>query len=86
MELDKLLRIFSRDSTRHAAAAEIEQSNDDVKGSAIPQQTVGDINKEQLPGPEFIAQRSGTKEGQVQMVQEANGNVSAYQWSAAANQ
>jgi phospholipase A-2-activating protein len=83
---DKLLRIFTRDSERYASAAEIEQLNDDVKGSSIPQQTVGDINKEKLPGPEFLTQRSGTKEGQVQMILEANGNVSAYQWSGAANQ
>jgi phospholipase A-2-activating protein len=83
---DKLIRIFTRDSDRYASAAEIEQLNDDVKGSSIPQQTVGDINKEKLPGPEFLTQRSGTKEGQVQMILEANGNVSAYQWSSAANQ
>jgi phospholipase A-2-activating protein len=83
---DKLIRIFTRDSARYASAAEIEQLNDDVKGSSIPQQTVGDINKETLPGPEFLTQRSGTKEGQVQMIREPNGNVSAYQWSTAANQ
>ncbi|EUC48291.1 hypothetical protein COCMIDRAFT_2741 [Bipolaris oryzae ATCC 44560] len=83
---DKLARVFTRDQSRYAAEAEIQQFIDDVKGSAIPQQTVGNINKEQLPGPEFLAQRSGTKEGQVQMIKEMNGNVSAYQWSAAANQ
>jgi phospholipase A-2-activating protein len=83
---DKLIRIFTRDSERFASEAEIQQLNDDVKGSSIPQQTVGDINKEKLPGPEFLTQRSGTKEGQVQMILEANGNVSAYQWSTAATQ
>ena len=83
---DKLARIFTRDQGRYAAETEIQQFNDDVKGSSIPQQTVGDINKEQLPGPEFLTQRSGTKEGQVQMIKEMNGNVSAYQWSAGANQ
>ncbi|KAH8724446.1 phospholipase A-2-activating protein [Phaeosphaeriaceae sp. PMI808] len=83
---DKLIRIFTRDSERYASAAEIEQLQDDVKGSSIPQQTVGDINKEKLPGPEFLTRRSGTKEGQVQMIAEPNGNVSAYQWSTAASQ
>ncbi|KAF1925798.1 phospholipase A-2-activating protein [Didymella exigua CBS 183.55] len=83
---DKLVRVFTRDQGRYAASTEIEQFNEDVKGSSIPQQTVGNINKEQLPGPEFLTQRSGTKEGQVQMISEANGNVSAYQWSTAANQ
>ncbi|KAF1943858.1 phospholipase A-2-activating protein [Clathrospora elynae] len=83
---DKLARVFTRDQERYAAEAELQQFNDDVKGSSIPQQTVGDINKEKLPGPEFLTQRSGTKEGQVQMVMETNGNVSAYQWSAGASQ
>ncbi|KAF3011102.1 hypothetical protein E8E13_011332 [Curvularia kusanoi] len=83
---DKLVRVFTRDQTRYASAAEIEQFNDDVKSSSIPQQTVGNINKEQLPGPEFLTQRSGTKEGQVQMISEGNGNISAYQWSVGANQ
>ena len=83
---DKLARVFTRDQSRYATETEIQQFLDDVKGSAIPQQTVGNINKEQLPGPEFLTQRSGTKEGQVQMIKEMNGNVSAYQWSAAANQ
>ncbi|KAL5114353.1 WD repeat protein Lub1 [Pleosporales sp. CAS-2024a] len=83
---DKLVRIFTCDPERFAAEAEIQQLNDDVKASSIPQQTVGDINKEKLPGPEFLTRRSGTKEGQVQMILEANGNVSAYQWSTAASQ
>lgn len=83
---DRIVRIFTRAAERYADPAAIEQFNDDVKGSSIPQQAVGNINKEQLPGPEFLTQKSGTKEGQVQMINEANGNISAYQWSSAANQ
>ncbi|KAF2135029.1 phospholipase A-2-activating protein [Dothidotthia symphoricarpi CBS 119687] len=83
---DNLIRIFTRDKTRYAAPEAIEQFLDDVKGSSIPQQAMGDINKEKLPGPDFLTQRSGTKEGQVQMILEANGNVSAYTWSGAANE
>lgn len=56
-----------------------------VQESAIPAQQVGNINKDKLPGPEFIQQKSGTKDGQVQMIREANGSVSAYTWSSAAN-
>jgi len=82
---DRLVRVFTRDSERYADAAAIEQLNDDVKSSSIPQQQVGDINKEKLPGPEFLTQKSGTKEGQVQMILETNGNVSAYQWSMPGN-
>lgn len=83
---DRIVRIFTQSPERYADPAAIEQFNDDVKSSSIPQQQVGDINKEKLPGPEFLTQKSGTKEGQVQMILEANGNISAYQWSMAANQ
>lgn len=83
---DRIVRIFTRASERLADAAAIEQFNDDVKSSSIPQQQVGNINKEKLPGPDFLTSKSGTKEGQVQMILETNGNVSAYQWSMPANQ
>ncbi|KAH7043930.1 polyubiquitin binding protein-like protein [Macrophomina phaseolina] len=83
---DRIVRIFSRAQDRQADANAIKEFEDAVKGSAIPQQQVGNINKEQLPGPEFLTSKSGTKEGQVQMIREANGNVSAYQWSTAASQ
>ena len=83
---DRLVRIFTREQARFADSAAIEQFNEDVRSSAIPQQTMGNINKEKLPGPDFLTQKSGTKEGQVQMILEANGNITAYQWSMAANQ
>ncbi|KAL1596645.1 WD repeat protein Lub1 [Paraconiothyrium brasiliense] len=83
---DRLVRVFTREPQRYADAAAIEQFSEDVKSSAIPQQSVGNINKEKLPGPEFLTQKSGTKEGQVQMILESNGNITAYQWSMAANQ
>ncbi|KAF2868099.1 phospholipase A-2-activating protein [Massariosphaeria phaeospora] len=83
---DRIVRIFTRATERYADPAAITQFSDEVSSSSIPQQAVGDVNKEQLPGPEFLTQKSGTKEGQVQMIKETNGNVSAYQWSSAANQ
>jgi phospholipase A-2-activating protein len=83
---DRIVRIFTRAEERYADPAAIAQFNDEVKSSSIPQETVGNINKEQLPGPEWLTQKSGTKEGQVQMIREANGNVSAYTWSSAANE
>lgn len=79
---DRIVRVFSRSAERHADASVIRQFEDAVKASAIPQQQVGEpINKEKLPGPEFLQQKSGTKEGQVQMINEANGSIAAYQWS-----
>ena len=83
---DRIVRIFSRSSDRQAEPQEIQAFEDSVKSSSIPQQQIGDINKEQLAGPEFLQQKSGTKEGQVQMIKEPNGNISAYQWSTAAQQ
>ncbi|KAF2264148.1 polyubiquitin binding protein-like protein [Lojkania enalia] len=83
---DRIVRIFTHAPERYADPAAIQQFNDDVKDSSIPQQAVGDINKEKLPGPDFLTLKSGTKEGQVQMINELNGNISAYQWSTTANQ
>ena len=79
---DRVVRVFTRDPSRFADTETTQQFIDSVKESAIPQQQLGEINKEKLPGPEFIQQKSGTKDGQVQMIKELNGNVSAYMWSA----
>jgi len=60
--------------------------DDSVKSSSIPQQQLGEVNKEKLPGPEFLQQKSGTKEGQVVMIREGDGSVTAHQWSQATQQ
>lgn len=83
---DRVIRVFSRNQERQANAEVIQAFEDSVKSSSIPQQQVGDINKEKLPGPEFLQQKSGTKEGQVVMIREANGSVTAHQWSKATQQ
>ncbi|KAL4806162.1 PUL domain-containing protein [Aspergillus unguis] len=80
---DRVTRIFTRSPERQASAEVLQQFETAVKESAIPAQQVGSINKEQLPGPEFLEQKSGTKDGQVQMIREANGSISAHTWSAA---
>jgi phospholipase A-2-activating protein len=82
---DKIVRVFSREPQRQADEVTLKQFDDAVKSSTIPQQSLGEINKTDLPGPEFLQQKSGTKEGQVQMIKESNGSVTAYQWSLAAN-
>lgn len=78
---DRKVRIFSRDSSRQAEPDAIRGFEDSVKSSSIPQQQVGDVNKEKLHGPDFLQQKSGTKEGQVVMIREPDGSVSAHQWS-----
>jgi len=80
---DRVTRVFSREKERQADPAVMQQFEKAVRESAIPQQQVGKINKEKLPGPEFLKQRAGTKEGQVQMIREENGNVTAHTWSMA---
>ncbi|KAL2839907.1 PUL domain-containing protein [Aspergillus pseudoustus] len=80
---DRITRVFTRSSERQASAEVVQQFEKAVKESAIPEQQVGNINKEKLPGPEFLQQKSGTKDGQVQMIREANGSVTAHTWSAA---
>lgn len=81
---DRKVRVFSRDSGRQATPQAIKDFEDSVKSSSIPQQQVGDVNKEKLHGPEFLQQKSGTKEGQVVMIREPDGSISAHQWSQGA--
>lgn len=78
---DGIARVFTRDESRVADEATITQFQDSIKASAIPKQQLPDINKEKLAGPDFLKQKSGTKEGQVVMINEGNGNIGAYQWS-----
>lgn len=83
---DRITRVFSREKDRQAEEAVIQQFEESVKESSIPQQQVGNINKEKLPGPEFLKQKSGTKDGQVQMIREDNGSVTAHTWSSASQE
>ncbi len=83
---DRKIRIFSRTKDRLAEPEAIEAFNNSVRASAIPQQQVGDVNKEKLPGPEFLTQKSGTKEGQTVMIRESDSSVSAHTWSQGSRQ
>ncbi|RAL14261.1 WD repeat PLAP family protein [Aspergillus homomorphus CBS 101889] len=83
---DRVTRVFTRSEDRVASAEVIQQFERTVKESAIPEQQVGKINKEQLPGPEFLKQKSGTKDGQVQMIRETDGSITAHTWSLASRE
>ncbi|KAM6535807.1 WD repeat protein Lub1 [Fusarium falciforme] len=83
---DSISRVFTRSPERTADEATLKEFEEAVKSSSIPQQQVGGINKEKLPGPEFLTSKSGTKEGQVQMIKEDNGAVTAHQWSMSQQQ
>lgn len=80
---DKIARVFTRDADRAASPQEVAAFDESVRMSAIPQQQMGEkINKETLPGPEFLQQKQGTKDGQTQMIREADGSITAHQWSS----
>ncbi|EEP78814.1 conserved hypothetical protein [Uncinocarpus reesii 1704] len=80
---DRVARVFSRVPERQGDESMIQQFESAVKGSSIPQEQVGKVNKEQLPGPDFLKQKMGTREGQVQMIREDDGSVTAHTWSSA---
>jgi phospholipase A-2-activating protein len=78
---DKMARIFTRDPKRMADPEVIAQFDEMVRGSSIPQQQLGEINKTDMPGTDFLERKSGTKEGQQQMIKEDDGSVALYAWS-----
>lgn len=80
---DKIARIFTRDAARNADAATISMLDEAVQASALPKQQVGDINTTDLPGPSFLTQKSGTKEGQTAIIKDESGQPTVYQWSMA---
>ena len=83
---DRIVRIFTRSKEREADPQVISAFESSIKSSSIPQQQIGEVNKEKLPGPDFLTQKSGTKEGQVVMIQENDGSVTAHQWSQGSRQ
>ena len=83
---DKIARIFTREDDRVAPAEVLKAFEDAVKSSALPKQQVGEVNTTDLPGPEFLTSKSGTKEGQTAIVKDTNGQPTVYQWSMAQQQ
>lgn len=83
---DGIVRVFTRSEERVASPETLAHFDESVKSSAIPQEQIGSVNKEKLPGPDFLKNKSGTKEGQVQMIKEDDGSVTAHQWSTGQQQ
>lgn len=82
---DKMARIFSREKDRQAGAETISEFEQSVQSSAVPKQQVGEINMTDLPGPEFLTRKRGTKEGQSTIIKDQGGQPTLYQWSMAQN-
>lgn len=80
---DKIARIFTRDESRQAGADTLAEFNEAVRSSALPKQQIGEINTTDLPGPDVLTRKSGTKEGQHLIVKDSDGQPTLYQWSMA---
>lgn len=78
---DGVVRVFSRDESRWADAETLQAFENQVASQAIPSESVGDVKKTDLPGPEVL-ERPGNKDGQVIMVRTTGGSVEAHEWSA----
>ncbi|KAK4703285.1 phospholipase A-2-activating protein, partial [Phenoliferia sp. Uapishka_3] len=79
---DGLVRIFTRDDDRVADAETLASYDKEVANTALNPSQVGDVKKNDLPGPEAL-DNDGKKEGQVIMVKTSSGSVEAHQWSSA---
>ncbi|CCO26384.1 Ubiquitin homeostasis protein lub1 [Rhizoctonia solani AG-1 IB] len=78
---DGVVRVFSRNESRWANAEAIQAFENQVASQAIPSESIGDVKKTDLPGPEAL-ERPGNKDGQVIMIRTTAGSVEAHEWSA----
>ncbi|KAK3311044.1 PUL domain-containing protein [Chaetomium strumarium] len=79
---DNVVRVFTRNADRMAPAEVMSQFEEAVRGSAIPQQQLGEsINKERLNPKSWLLNNAGKKDGQITTVLEDDGTIGAYQWS-----
>ncbi|SNX84918.1 related to DOA1 - involved in ubiquitin-dependent proteolysis [Melanopsichium pennsylvanicum] len=81
---DAAARVFTRDASLVADDEALKAYDRAISTQTLNQTQVGDIKKDDLPGPEALSQ-PGSKEGQTKMVKNAD-VVEAYQWSAASQQ
>ncbi|KAI9219662.1 WD40-repeat-containing domain protein [Blastocladiella britannica] len=81
---DGMIYVFSRHEALHAIPEVAKAYEEALASSSIPQNQVGDIKKDELPGVEALA-NPGTNDGQVLMVRTDGGNVEAHQWSVGGN-
>lgn len=78
---DGVARIFTSADERIAPASVLQEFEDEVANQAIPAAAnldLGDIKKEELPGPEALL-RPGTKDGQTKLIKR-DAVVEAHQW------
>ncbi|QIW95217.1 hypothetical protein AMS68_000735 [Peltaster fructicola] len=86
---DKIIRVFTRDSERLAAADVVSSFEESNKMYAIPVETASQgapFEKENLPGPEALQTQTGARDGQQLFVRENDGRVTAHLWSTSRGQ
>uniref|UniRef100_U5EYL3 Putative phospholipase a2-activating protein n=1 Tax=Corethrella appendiculata TaxID=1370023 RepID=U5EYL3_9DIPT len=77
---DAIVRIFSRDQDRLASQDIIEAYENAVQiRKAESTKTLGDVNVNDLPGPESLLVEG--KEGQTRLVRHPDGKIICYQWT-----
>ena len=79
---DKIARIFTKDEKRLADPTVVAEFNEQIQSSVVPEQQMGEVNKIDAPGPDFLKRKSGTKEGQTQTIKEPDGSMWLYSWSS----
>ncbi|KAL8576565.1 hypothetical protein ACOMHN_003123 [Nucella lapillus] len=77
---DGVMRVFTRDAGRMALEEDQKAFEELIASSEVPTQ-LGDIKKEDLPGPEALT-NPGRKEGQTKMVRQGD-KVELYSWDHA---
>ncbi|KAF9427977.1 hypothetical protein BGZ94_003706 [Podila epigama] len=78
---DGFVRVFTRSADRVANAETLKAYDEENASTAIPSNQVGDIKKDDLPGPEGLEQ-PGRKDQDVRMIRVGN-VVEAHMWSNA---
>ncbi|KAI1317888.1 hypothetical protein EDD11_007550 [Mortierella claussenii] len=78
---DGFVRVFTRSKERVANADTLKAYDEENAAMSIPSNQVGDIKKDDLPGPEAL-ERPGRKDQDVKMIRVGN-VVEAHMWSNA---
>jgi len=76
---DNIVRIFTRSADRRAAPDVISEFEESLRASEIPS---NQVNQDTTDTKDWLQANNGTKDGQIKLIKEDDGSVSAYQWSS----
>lgn len=79
---DNKIRVFTKTSERVANKAELQQFQESVQSSSIPEQSMDNLKKTDIPLKSVALQKQGKAEGSTIMVKsDETGIIEAHQWS-----